>query len=174
MIASDLVAVLLGAGAVACSLGDLERGPRKLWRLAVPPLLALPASLLSASASFGNIVLDLSWLCVAAFGWSLGSSRGQSIPVATDQVWGTVRTARTGDGAIGAAMLLAVVTIDGLSPYLPLAAGRGGAIGLDALRLVGALSAGYLGGRAWSLILAAARTPHTALGVAGAPVSGGD
>jgi hypothetical protein len=174
VIATDLASVLLAAGAVAGSLGDLERGPRKLWRLAVPPLLALPAALLSASAAFDSVVFILSWLFVAVLGCSLGLPSGRSIPVATDQIWGTVRTARTGDGAMVAAVLLVVVTTDGLSPYLPLFGPPGGTTGLEPLRLVGALCAGYLGGRAWSLVLGAARTPHTALGVADAPFSGGD
>lgn len=166
MIVTDLAAVLLAAGATGGALGDLDRAPRRLWRLGMPPLLALPASLLTQA----NAIESVSWLSLVAVGWLLGAPRGRCIAVETDQIWGTVRTARTGDGALAAALLLVVATLDALASWLSPET----VVALPALRLAGALAAGYLGGRAWTLILGAARTSHTALGVADAPVSGGD
>lgn len=170
MIVTDLAAVLLAGGATGCALGDLDRAPRRLWRLGVPPLLALPASLLTHANALDNVSLHLSWLSLAAVGWTLGAPRGRCIAVETDQVWGTVRTARSGDAAAAAALLLVVAALDALASWLS----PGVAAALPALRLGGAVAAGYLGGRAWTLVLGAARTSHTALGVADAPVSGGD
>ena len=170
MIVSELAAVLLAGGATGCALGDLDRAPRRLWRLGMPPLFALPASLLTQANTIDGISLDLSWLSLVVVGWTLGAPRGRCIAVETDQIWGTVRTVRTGDGALAAALLLAVAALDALVAWLS----PGIAALLPALRLGGAVAAGYLGGRAWMLILGAARTSHTALGVADAPVSGGD
>ena len=144
----DAAAIAVAGGCVAFSLRDLAPRPRKLWRQAVPPVLGFFASVLSMASSLDNLGLDLWWMSALATGWWIGLLRGRAIPVETDQVWGTVRIPGTIDVVAAASCILLGAAVDG--PPLSLAA---------------ALGAGFLAGRAWSLIGRAVQTTHTELGL---------
>jgi hypothetical protein len=155
----DLAVIVMAAACVKSTVPDVQAAPRKLWRLGVPPLLGIGVSLLILAGAVVSFEHDATWMATALVGAIGGLLRGRRIAVETDQVWGTVRTPALYDTAIAAFCILAIASADGLSGLF-----RPGTLPRHAhMAAASALFAGYLAGRAWSLMRRAVQSLHTEL-----------
>lgn len=157
----DVAGIIMAAACVKSTVPDVQAVPRKLWRLGLPPLLGIGVSLQILAGAVVSFEHDATWTMTALAGAIVGLLRGRQIAVETDQVWGTVRSAVVYDGAIAAFCILAIALAAGLAGLL-----KPGLLPRHAhMAAASALFAGYLGGRAWSLMRRAVRSPHTDLGM---------
>lgn len=148
--------------ALAC-LGSLAQQSRgdivRLWKLAVPPSLAVAEALMLLAGMFeATLYHDAQWLIAALIGTIVGRMRGWSVPLLVDQTWRLVRLPPTFDAIVAAVCLIGVATVDFVSAALeePIVAP-------DQVAAAAALFAGYIGGRAVALFLRAQRQPHVVL-----------
>jgi hypothetical protein len=155
----DVAGVIMAAVCVRSTVADAQAAPRKLWRLGLPPLLGIGVSLLILAGAVVSFEHDATWMATAIAGAVVGLVRGRRIVIETDQVWGTVRTPVLYDTVVAAFCILAIASLDGLSGlFVP------GTFPRHAhMAAASALFAGYLAGRAWSLMRRAVRLPHTEL-----------
>ena len=158
----SLANVLTVLVAFAC-LGSLAQQSRgdvvRLWRLAVPPSLAVaPALMLLAGVFDATLVHDAEWVAAAIVGAAIGRTRGWSVPMQVDQVWRLVRMPPTFDATMAAVGLVILSIVDFVSaalgnPYLA----------PDLVAAAAAFCAGYIGGRAVALAVRTRREPHVGL-----------
>jgi hypothetical protein len=155
----DVAGIIMAAVCVRTTVPDVQAAPRKLWRLGLPPLLGIGVSLLILAGAVVTFEHDATWMATALAGAVVGLLRGRRIVVETDQVWGTVRMPVVYDTVVAAFCILAIASVDGLSGlFTP------GTLPRHAhMAAASALFAGYLAGRAWSLMRRAVRLPHTEL-----------
>jgi hypothetical protein len=155
----DVAGIIMAAVCVRTTVPDVQAAPRKLWRLGLPPLLGIGVSLLILAGAVVTFEHDATWMATALAGAVVGLLRGRRIVVETDQVWGTVRMPVVYDTVVAAFCILAIASVDGLSGlFTP------GTFPRHAhMAAASALFAGYLAGRAWSLMRRAVRLPHTEL-----------
>ena len=158
----SLANVLTVLVAFAC-LGSLAQQSRgdvvRLWRLAVPPSLAVaPALMLLAGVFDATLVHDAEWLVAGIVGAAIGRTRGWSVPMQVDQTWRLVRLPPTFDATMAAVGLVGLSIIDFVSAALndPLVAPA-------LVAAAAAFCAGYIGGRAVALAVRARREPHIGL-----------
>ena len=152
----DIAGVAIAAACVHSTLPDIRRTPCKLWRLGLPPLLGIFASILILARAVVSFEHDAMWIVTALCGSLAGWWRGRHLVVETDQAWGIVRTQPSFDSLIAAGCILAIVLLDGVADLF-----RPGTLPRHAhFAAASALCAGYLTGRAWSLIRRAVRSPH--------------
>ena len=157
----DIAAVLMAAGCARTTLHDLSPRARKLWRIGLPPLLGIGVSLVMLAGAVVSFEHDVTWIVAAAVGTLAGWLRGRRIAVQTDQVWGTIRTPVTYDGAVAGFCLFAITFADSLSGLLP-----AGTLPRHAhMAAASGLFAGFLAGRAWSLGKRAVEAPHSEIGL---------
>ena len=155
----DVAGIVMAAACVKSTVADAQATPRKLWLLGLPPLLGIGVSLLILAGAVVSFEHDATWMATALGGAIAGVLRGRQIAVETDQVWGTVRTPVLYDTVVAAFCILAIASVDGLSGLF-----KPGTLPRHAhMAAASALFAGYLAGRAWSLIRRAVRLPHTEL-----------
>jgi hypothetical protein len=155
----DVAGIIMAAVCVKSTVPDVQAAPRKLWRLGLPPLLGIGVSLLILAGAVVTFEHDATWMATALTGAIVGLLRGRQIVIETDQVWGTVRMPVVYDTVVAAFCILAIASVDGLSGLFTL-----GTFPRHAhMAAASALFAGYLAGRAWSLIRRAVRLPHTEL-----------
>lgn len=155
----DIAGIIMAAVCVRSTVPDTLEAPRKLWRLGLPPLLGVGVSLLILAGAVVSFEHDATWMATALAGAVVGLLRGRRIVVETDQVWGTVRMPVVYDTVVAAFCILAIASVDGLSGlFTP------GTLPRHAhMAAASALFAGYLAGRAWSLMRRAVQLPHTEL-----------
>lgn len=154
-----LLNLAIAAGCVWAALPEVRNGPVRLWRLGVPPLLAAMVAIVLLAGTPTNHVLEGIWLAAAILGVAVGAVMGKRVRSETDQMWGLVRLQPTWLGVVAAGCLLVMAIVDSLTTllgYPPAPANRDPAIG-------GALFAGVLAGRAWTLAAKAIRAPHVEL-----------
>jgi hypothetical protein len=155
----DVAGIIMAAACVRSTVPDVQLEPRKLWRLGLPPLLGIGVSLLILAGAVVTFEHDATWMATALAGAVGGLLRGRQIAVETDQVWGTVRTPVLYDSVVAAFCIFAIASVDGLSGLF-----QPGTFPRHAhMAAASALFAGYLAGRAWSLMRRAVRSLHTAL-----------
>ena len=155
----DIASVIMAAACVRSTVPDVLAAPRKLWRLGLPPLLGIGVSLLILAGAVVSFEHDAIWMATTLVGAILGLLRGRQIAVQTDQVWGTVRTPVVYDTVIAAFCIFAIASVDALSGLF-----KPGTLPRHAhLAAASAFFAGYLAGRAWSLMRRAVRSSHTEL-----------
>jgi hypothetical protein len=155
----NVVTVLAACGCLWSVVAEAKGKPQKLWRLAVPPFLAMLVALVLLAGAVTSFAHDATWTATAVIGTVAGLIRGRSVGVQTDQMWGVVRPQPVLDGAIAAVGVLAAALIDAVSGFLPQ-----GALPRQAhIAAAGAMFAGYLAGRAWTIGSRAARSPHVDL-----------
>ena len=157
----DVAVILMAAACFRSTVADVQATTRKLWRLSLPPLLGIAASLLMLASAVVSFEHDATWVATALVGAVGGVLRGRQIAVETDQMWGTVRMPVVYDTVIAAFCILAIASVDVLSGVF-----KPGVFPRHAyMAAASALFAGYLAGRAWSLMRRAMRLPHTELGM---------
>lgn len=155
----DVAGIIMAAACVRSKVPDVQAAPRKLWRLGLPPLLGIGVSLLILAGAVVTFEHDATWTATALAGAIGGLLRGRQIAVETDQVWGTVRTPAIYDTVVAASCIFAIASADGLSSLF-----KPGTLPRHAhMAAASSLFAGYLAGRAWSLMRRAVRSPHTEL-----------
>ena len=156
----DIAGIIMAAVCVRSTLADLQAAPRKMWRLGLAPLLGIGVSLLILAGAVVSFEHDATWMATALAGAVVGLLRGRQITVQTDQVWGTVRMPVLYDTVVAAFCIFAIASADGLSGLF-----KPGTLPRHAhMAAASALFAGYLAGRAWSLMRRAVRSPHTEIG----------
>src|ERR1051325_9340249 len=156
----DIAGIIMAAVCVRSTVPDVQAVPRKLWRLGLPPLLGIGVSLLILAGAVVSFEHDATWMATALAGAVVGLLRGRPIAVQTDQVWGTVRTPVVYDTVVAALCIFAIASADALSGLF-----QPGTFPRHAhMAAASALFAGYLSGRAWSLMRRAVRSPHTEIG----------
>jgi hypothetical protein len=154
-----LLNLAIAAGCVWGALPEIRTKPVRLWRLGVPPLLAAVVAIVLLAGTPANHLLEGVWLAAAILGGIIGAAMGNRVRSETDQMWGLVRLQPTYLGVAAAACILVMATIDSLTTllgYPPAPTNRDPAIG-------GALFAGVLAGRMWTLAAKAIRAPHVEL-----------
>ena len=155
----DIAGIIMAAVCVKSTVPDVQAAPRKLWRVGLPPLLGIGVSLLILAGAVVTFEHDATWMATALAGAVVGLLRGRRIVIETDQVWGTVRMPVVYDTVVAAFCIFAIASVDGLSGlFAP------GTFPRHAhMAAASALFAGYLAGRAWSLMRRAVQLPHTEL-----------
>ena len=155
----DIAGIAIAVACVKSSLPDVRGMPRKLWRLGLPPLLGIFVSMLILAGAVVSFDHDATWMATALCGSFAGWLRGRHLFVETDQIWGVVRTRPAFDTVVVAVCILAIVSLDGLAGLF-----KPGTLPRHAeMAATSALCAGYLTGRAWSLVRRAMRSPHVEL-----------
>jgi hypothetical protein len=158
----NLPAVLNIGIAAACvwgTLPEVRNRPVMLWKLGVPPLLGAVVAIILLAGTPSNHVLEATWAAAAVIGGLVGAVMGNRVRTETDQMWGLVRLQPTYLGVAAAACIFAVTMIDSLTTllgYPPAPTNRDPAIG-------GALFAGFLVGRVWTVAAKAIRSSHVEL-----------
>jgi len=134
-------------------------GVIRLWRLAMPAAFAVVVALMLLSSMFdATLQHDAEWVIALLLGGFIGRTRGWTLPVEIDRMWGLARLPRTVDALVIAAGVVAVAAIDFTSSVLeePLVAPVHVAAG-------SAFCAGFLACRALAIIVRATRAPHVGL-----------
>ena len=162
----SLANVLTVLVAFAC-LGSLAQQSRgdvvRLWRLAVPPSLAVAQALVLLAGVFdATLVHDAEWVAAAIVGAAIGRTRGWSVPMQVDQTWRLVRMPPTFDAIMAAVGLIILSIVDFVSAAL-----ADLFVAPDLVAAAAAFCAGYIGGRAVALAVRAGRQPHIGLNVSG-------
>ena len=153
----DIAGIVMAAACVHSTVPDVKAAPRKLWRLGLTPLLGIGVSLLILAGAVVSFEHDATWVATALGGAIGGVLRGRQIAIETDQVWGTVRTPVVYDAAIAAFCIFAIASVAGFSGLF-----EAGTLPRNAYKAAAsALFAGFLAGRAWSLMRRAMRSLHT-------------
>ena len=155
----DIVCIALAVACVRTAIPEARGEIQKMWRLALPPLLAITAALIILAGAVQTFEHDVAWVATGLAGSIAGLVRGRAIRATTDQYWGLVQVPRSFDAVVAALGVFACATIDGLSGLFP-----AGALPRHAtLAAIAALFAGYLGARAWRVATRAMQAEHTDL-----------
>ena len=156
---ANVLTVLIGIGCLWTIANQSLGGIAKLWRLAVPPCLAIVAAMVLLAGVFdASLAHDAEWVVAGLVGWLVGRTRGWSVEVEVDQRSGLVRLGPSLDGLLAALGLLVLTLIDFASAALeePVIAPSHVAAGA-------ALCAGIIAGRALAVAVRAGRAPHVRL-----------
>jgi len=155
----DISGIAIAAACVRLIAPEARGEVRKMWRLAVPPLLAVAVAIIILAGAVSSFEHDAVWVATGMVGCVAGLLRGRSMAVTTDQVWGLVRLPPSLDGIATTVGVFLCATIDGLSGLFPT-----GTLPRHAhFAAAAALFAGYLGGRAWRIATRAIRSQHADL-----------
>ncbi len=135
-------------------------GVWRLWRLATPAAFAAVVSLMLLAGVFeATWQHDAEWLAALLLGGLAGRTRGWTLPVEIDQMWGLVRLPRSKDALFAAFGMVAMAALDFLS------AAMDEAVLLEPQHIAAgsALFAGFIGCRALAIIVRSTRAPHVGL-----------
>lgn len=134
-------------------------GVWRLWRLATPAAFATVVSLMLLSSVFvATWQHDAEWLLALLLGGLAGRTRGWTMPVEIDQMWGLVRLPRVKDALLAAFGIVAMAALDFLSAALD-------AVLIEPQHIAAgsALFAGFICCRALTIIVRSTRAPHVGL-----------
>jgi hypothetical protein len=135
-------------------------GVWRLWRLATPAAFAAVVSLMLLSAVFeATWQHDAEWMAALLIGGLAGRTRGWTLPVEIDQMWGLVRLPRSRDALIAAFGMVAMSVLDFSSAAVE------DVVLLEPQHIAAgsALFAGFIGCRALAIIVRSTRAPHVGL-----------
>ena len=134
-------------------------GVWRLWRLAMPAAFgSVVAFVLLAGVFDATWQHDVEWLTAFALGGLVGRTRGWTLRVAIDQMWGLVRLPKAKDGLLASLGIVAMSGIDFTSATLEEAVVEPQHVAAGA-----ALFAGFIGCRALAIIVRSTRAPHVQL-----------
>jgi hypothetical protein len=91
-------------------------------------------------------------------GGFIGRTRGWTLPVAIDQMWGLVRLPKSKDGLLASLGIVAMAAIDFTSATI-----EGPVVEPQHVAAGAALFAGFIGCRALAIIVRSTRAPHVQL-----------
>ena len=155
----DIVCIAIAVACVRTVIPEAKGEIQKMWRLAVPPLLAITTALIVLAGAVETFEHDAAWVATGLLGSVAGLFRGRAIKVTTDQYWGLVQLPPAVEGVIVAFGVLICATVDGLSGLFP----PGMMPKHATVAAVAALFAGYLGVRAWRVATRAMQAQHADL-----------
>src|SRR4029453_15007637 len=118
----SLVNILTVIAASAClwaAVPEAQGKPQKLWRVAVPPFLAMLVALVLLAGAVTSFAHDATWAGTALVGAVAGLVRGRRIGVQTGQGWVVVRPQPAIDGAVIAVGVVAAALLDAVAGFLP-------------------------------------------------------
>jgi hypothetical protein len=130
-----------------------------LWKLGIAPMFGAVVAIVLLAGTPSNRLLEAAWVGAAVAGGALGAIMGNRARTETDQMWGLVRLQPTYVGVAAAVCILVVTMVDSVTTllgYPPAPARYDPAIG-------GALFAGFLVGRVWTMAAKAIRSSHVEL-----------
>lgn len=134
-------------------------GVWRLWRLAMPAAFAAVVALVLLADVFeATWQSDAEWLIALVLGGLIGRTRGWTLPVAIDQMWGLVRLPKAKDGLLAASGIVAMSVLDFAS-----AAFEEAIVDPPHIAAGAALFAGFIGCRALAIIVRSTRAPHVQL-----------
>jgi hypothetical protein len=134
-------------------------GVWRLWRLATPGAFAAVVSLMLLSGVFeATWRHDAEWLLALVLGGLAGRTRGWTLPVEIDQMWGLVRLPRAKDVLIAACGIVAMAVLDFSSAALDMML-----LEPQHIAAGSALFAGFICCRALAIIVRSTRAPHVRL-----------
>lgn len=134
-------------------------GVWRLWRLAMPAAFATVVALVLLAGVFdATWEHDVEWLAAFVLGGLVGRTRGWTLPVAIDQMWGLVRLPKAKDGLLAAFGIVAMAAIDFTSALIEEALVKPPHVAAGA-----ALFAGFIACRAIAIIVRSTRAPHVRL-----------
>ncbi|HEY4166731.1 MAG TPA: hypothetical protein VGM96_08135 [Reyranella sp.] len=134
-------------------------GVWRLWRLAMPAAFALVVALVLLAGVFdATWQHDVEWLAALVLGGLVGRSRGWTLPVAIDQMWGLVRLPKAKDGLLASFGIVAMSALDFTSATIEEAV-----VDPQHIAAGAALFAGFISCRAVAIIVRSTRAPHVRL-----------
>jgi hypothetical protein len=134
-------------------------GVWRLWRLATPAAFGSVVALVLLAGVFdATWQHDVEWLTALALGSLIGRTRGWTLPVAIDQMWGLVRLPKSKDGLLASLGIVLMSAIDFTSATL-----EEPVVEPQHVAAAAALFAGFIGGRALAIIVRSTRAPHVQL-----------
>lgn len=134
-------------------------GVVRLWRLAMPAAFAAVVALMLLSSMFdASLLHDAEWVIALLLGGFIGRTRGWTLPIEIDQMWGLVRLPRARDGLVVAMGVVGLALTDFTSAALEDAV-------IEPVHVAAgsAFCAGFLACRALAIIVRATRAPHVGL-----------
>jgi hypothetical protein len=150
---SNILTVVM---AIAClwSIAPQARGDGvKLWRVAVPPGLAIAQALVLLAGVFdATFAHDAEWLAGGVFGAVLGRMRGWALSLDIDRTRGLIKAQPSIDIHLAAIGLVVLAAIDFTS-----ASFEEPIVATDFVAAGAAFLAGYLGWRALAIAVRASR-----------------
>jgi len=156
---SNVLTVLVALLCLWTMSPQARGGVLRVWRLGIPACFAAVEALVLLAGVFdATFVHDAEWVACLAIGAILGRMRGWSMAVAVDHTQWLVRLPRASDGWLAAIALVGLAGIDFVSAALDDAL-----IEPPYVAAAAALFAGYIGGRALSLVVRSERAPHVEL-----------
>jgi hypothetical protein len=156
---SNVLTVLCALICLWTASPQASGGVWRLWRLATPAAFAAVVSLMLLAGVFeATWVHDAEWLVALILGGLAGRTRGWTMHVEIDQLWGLVRLPRSRDGVIAAFGIVAMAALDFLSSAL-----EAMIIEPQHIAAGSALFAGFLACRALAIIVRSTRAPHVRL-----------
>jgi hypothetical protein len=87
----DISGIAIAAAGVWLIVPEARGEIQKMWRLAVPPLLAVAVAIIILAGAVSSFEHDAVGVATGMVGCVAGLLRGRSMAVTTDQVWGLVR-----------------------------------------------------------------------------------
>jgi hypothetical protein len=156
---SNVLTVLVSLLCLWTMSPQARGGVFRIWRLGIPACFAaVEAMVLLAGVFDATFAHDAEWVVGLIIGAIVGRMRGWSMTVAVDHTRWLVQLPRTSDGRFAAMALVVLAGIDFTSAAL-----EDPIIECQHVAAAAALFAGYIGGRALSLVVRSERAPHVEL-----------
>ncbi|MBS0537299.1 MAG: hypothetical protein JSR47_01000 [Proteobacteria bacterium] len=156
---SNLLTIVLAISCLSTMAGQVRAGIVPIWRLALPAAFAAVVALVLLAGVFeATLPHDAEWLIALAMGCLIGRTRGRTLPMEIDRVWGLVRLPRVMDGIAAALVIVAMSFVD-----FALAASKDLFVQPVHVASVTAFCAGFIGYRAVAIFMRSREVPHVEL-----------
>jgi hypothetical protein len=151
---SNVLTVIFAGLCLWIIVPQARGGAVKLWRLAVPPILATVQAVVLLAGDFdATLSHDAEWVVAAVLGAVFGRMRGWTLPIDVDRTHDLVRLRPAMDAHLAAIGLVVLAAVDFTSASLEAAV-----LPTEHVAAGAAFLAGYLGCRALSITVRARRT----------------
>ncbi len=156
---SNVLTVLVALLCLWTMSPQARGGVLRIWRLGIPACFAAVQALVLLAGVFdASFAHDAEWVVGLAIGAIIGRMRGWTMAVSVDHMRWLVRLPRASDGWLAAVALVVLAGIDFTSAALEIPV-----VEPQHVAAAAALFAGYIGGRALSLVVRSERAPHVEL-----------
>ena len=150
---SNVLTVLFAVLCLWIIVPQARGGAVKLWRLAVPPILATVQAVVLLAGDFdATLAHDAEWVAAAILGAAFGRMRGWTLPIDVDGARDLVRLRPSIDAHLAALGLVVLAAVDFISAGLEQAV-----LPTEHVAAAAAFLAGYIGCRALSITVRARR-----------------
>jgi hypothetical protein len=153
---SNVLTVIFAVLCLWLIVPQARGGAVRLWRLAVPPILAVVQAIALLAGDFdASLSHDAEWVAAAILGAVAGRMRGWTLPIDVDRARDLVRLRPSIDAHFAAIGLVVLAAIDFTSASFEEAV-----VPTEHVAAGAALLAGYIGSRALSITVRARRAAH--------------